>query len=167
MADPGDHVSGNDESEGLDGNEVVDEPAPGGSDSLDDLAAFLMHRTADPGVTDEQRYDPDTNPGGARCTLADDEINVLGPRTPDQWGPQEQALGHGFAGLHTLEEGFERFYGRKAARLHPLTVPKVMVSAPVSAIAMEFGVKGPVFGVIARKYWFMASGSRENCTPSK
>jgi nodulation protein E len=55
--------------------------------------------------------------------------------------------GHGFAGLHTLEEGFERFYGRKAARLHPLTVPKVMVSAPVSAIAMEFGIKGPVFGV--------------------
>jgi hypothetical protein len=56
MADPGDHVSGNDESEGLDGDEAVDEPAPGGSDSLDDLAAFLMHRTADPGVTDEQRY---------------------------------------------------------------------------------------------------------------
>ena len=56
-------------------------------------------------------------------------------------------FGHGFAGLHTLEAGFERFYGQKAARLHPLTVPKVMVSAPVSSIAMEFGVKGPVFGV--------------------
>jgi hypothetical protein len=25
-------------------------------DSMDDLAAFLMHRTADPGVTDEERY---------------------------------------------------------------------------------------------------------------
>jgi hypothetical protein len=23
---------------------------------MDDLAAFLMHRTADPGVTDEERY---------------------------------------------------------------------------------------------------------------
>ncbi|HWA63212.1 MAG TPA: beta-ketoacyl-[acyl-carrier-protein] synthase family protein [Caulobacteraceae bacterium] len=56
-------------------------------------------------------------------------------------------FGQGFAGLHTLEAGFERFYGQKAARLHPLTVPKVMVSAPVSAIAIEFGVKGPVFGV--------------------
>jgi hypothetical protein len=25
-------------------------------DSVDDLAAFLVHRTADPGVTDEERY---------------------------------------------------------------------------------------------------------------
>jgi len=56
MADSGNHVSGNDESEDLDDNEVVDEPAPGGSDSMDDLAAFLMHRTTDPEVTDDQRY---------------------------------------------------------------------------------------------------------------
>jgi nodulation protein E len=56
-------------------------------------------------------------------------------------------LGHGFAGIHTLEAGFERFYGQKAARIHPLTVPKVMVSAPVSAVAMEFKVRGPVFAV--------------------
>ncbi|MCU1655392.1 MAG: hypothetical protein JWO57_48 [Pseudonocardiales bacterium] len=26
------------------------------SDSLDDLAAFLMHRTEDPGVTDAERF---------------------------------------------------------------------------------------------------------------
>jgi hypothetical protein len=56
MADSGNHVSGNDESEDLDDNEVVDQPAPGGSDSMDDLAAFLMHRTTDPEVTDDQRY---------------------------------------------------------------------------------------------------------------
>ena len=56
-------------------------------------------------------------------------------------------LGHGFAGIHSLETAFERFYGRKAEKLHPLTVPKVMVSAPVSAVAMTFGVKGPVFAV--------------------
>jgi hypothetical protein len=48
-------VSVNDESEGRDAS-VADGPAPGGSDSLDDLAAFLMHRTADPGVTEEERY---------------------------------------------------------------------------------------------------------------
>jgi nodulation protein E len=56
-------------------------------------------------------------------------------------------LGHGFAGIHTLEVGFERFFGQKASRMHPLTVPKVMVSAPVSAVAMEFKVRGPVFAV--------------------
>ncbi len=56
-------------------------------------------------------------------------------------------LGHGFAGIHTLEANYERFYGRKTPRVHPLTVPKVMVSAPVSAVSIEFGVRGPVFAV--------------------
>jgi nodulation protein E len=56
-------------------------------------------------------------------------------------------MGHGFAGIHTLETSFERFYGQKAARMHPLTVPRVMVSAPVSAVAMEFKIRGPVFSV--------------------
>ncbi len=56
-------------------------------------------------------------------------------------------LGHGFAGIHTLESSYERFYGQRLGKLHPLSVPKVMVSAPVSAVAMEFGVKGPVFAV--------------------
>jgi nodulation protein E len=56
-------------------------------------------------------------------------------------------FGHGMGGIHTLETGFERFYGKKNARLHPLTVPKVMHSAPVSAIAIEFGIRGPVFAV--------------------
>ena len=55
-------------------------------------------------------------------------------------------FGHGFGGLTTLEASYERFYGQKA-RFHPLSVPKVMVSAPVSAVAMEFGVRGPVFAV--------------------
>lgn len=54
-------------------------------------------------------------------------------------------MGSGIGGLHTLEKGYERFYGMKAEKLHPLTVPKVMVSAPVSAIAIEFGITGPVF----------------------
>ena len=56
-------------------------------------------------------------------------------------------LGHGFAGIHTLEAAYERFYGQRLGKLHPLSVPKVMVSAPVSAVAMEFGVRGPVFAI--------------------
>jgi nodulation protein E len=56
-------------------------------------------------------------------------------------------FGHGLGGLATLEKAFERFYGLKTAKVHPQTVPRSMVSAPVSAIAMEFGVEGPVFAV--------------------
>lgn len=56
-------------------------------------------------------------------------------------------FGHGMGGIHTLEAGYERFYGQRSTRVHPLTVPRCMVSAPVSAIAMAFGIEGPVFAV--------------------
>jgi nodulation protein E len=54
-------------------------------------------------------------------------------------------MGNGIGGLRTLEKAYERLFGMKATKVHPLTIPRVMVSAPVSAIAIEFGVTGPVF----------------------
>lgn len=54
-------------------------------------------------------------------------------------------LGHGQGGQETLEKAYERFFGLKSPRVHPSTVPKIMVSGGVSAIAMQFGVHGPVF----------------------
>jgi hypothetical protein len=69
-----------------------------------------------PGVEGAEAYNPQTNPGGVRCTLADYMINVFGQRPQSSWGAVEQQLGHGFAGrpvgnvgvqygLHALEEG--------------------------------------------------------------
>jgi hypothetical protein len=69
-----------------------------------------------PGVASAEAYNPETNPGGVRCTLADYMFNVFGPRPEKLWGPVERQLGHGFAGrpvgnvgvqygLHALEEG--------------------------------------------------------------
>jgi Tannase-like family of unknown function (DUF6351) len=51
------------------------------------------------GVPSSEVYNPETNPGGVRCTLADYMINVFGPRPESLWGPVEKKLGHGFAGL--------------------------------------------------------------------
>ncbi len=59
------------------------------------------------GVPANQTYNAQTNPGGVRCTLADYMINVLGPRPPDQWGPVEQELGRGFAGLPLDDVGVQ------------------------------------------------------------
>ncbi|HZZ37016.1 MAG TPA: beta-ketoacyl synthase N-terminal-like domain-containing protein, partial [Caulobacteraceae bacterium] len=56
-------------------------------------------------------------------------------------------MGHGMPGMQTLETAYERAYGMKTTKVHPLTIPRVMVSAPVSAIAMEFTIRGPVFAV--------------------
>ncbi len=50
------------------------------------------------GVTAAQRYDPQSNPRGTRCTLADYMINVFGPRPQSAWGNVEKKIGHGFAG---------------------------------------------------------------------
>src|SRR5579884_3787627 len=48
-----------------------------------------------PGVESGEAYNPETNPTGTRCTLADYMINVFGPRVESSWSPVEQALGHG------------------------------------------------------------------------
>lgn len=65
-----------------------------------------------PGLDDEQVYDPDTNPTGVRCTLQDYMINVFGPRRPEDWGPVEQELGRGFAGVPLDNVGVQ--YGLEA-----------------------------------------------------
>src|SRR5260221_6616085 len=54
-------------------------------------------------------------------------------------------FGHGLGGLATLETGYERFFGLKSPRMHPSTVPKVIVSAGVSAAAMAFDIRVSVF----------------------
>jgi nodulation protein E len=54
-------------------------------------------------------------------------------------------LGHGQGGQESLEKGYERFFGMKSQRVHPASVPKIMVSGAVSGVAMQFGVHGPVF----------------------
>jgi Tannase-like family of unknown function (DUF6351) len=51
------------------------------------------------GVASSEIYNPETNPEGVRCTLADYMINVFGPRPERLWGAVEKKIGHGFAGL--------------------------------------------------------------------
>ncbi len=59
------------------------------------------------GVSAGERYDPSTNPEGARCTLADYMINVLGPRPRRIWSPQEKAIGHGFGAIPLSDVGVQ------------------------------------------------------------
>jgi len=71
------------------------------------------------GVPASDVYNAQSNPSGVRCTLADYMINVFGPRTPDEWGPVEQQLGHGFAGLPIDNVGVE--YGLNALKAGTIT----------------------------------------------
>jgi Tannase-like family of unknown function (DUF6351) len=69
-----------------------------------------------PGLEASETYNPTSNPGGVRATLADYMVNVFGRRPQSAWEPVEKKLGHGFAdrpvgnvgeqyGLHLLLEG--------------------------------------------------------------
>jgi nodulation protein E len=68
------------------------------------------------------------------------DLHALGPRAAT-------ILGVGVGGIVTLNECFRRVYAEGAKRLHPFTVPKLMISAPMSHISMEHGITGPSFTV--------------------
>jgi nodulation protein E len=56
-------------------------------------------------------------------------------------------VGTGSGGHTTIDESFHRLYASGAARLHPLTIPKAMISAPASQVSIFCGIKGPVFSI--------------------
>jgi nodulation protein E len=56
-------------------------------------------------------------------------------------------IGASIGGMTTIDEGFHRIYAEGAKRLHPFTVPKMMISAAMSHITMDHGITGPSFTV--------------------
>jgi hypothetical protein len=84
-------------------------------------AQFHVVVPTDPcdGVTDAERYDPASNPGGVRCSILDAAINVFGPRQPEVWSPIEQQLGRGFAGSPIDNVGVQ--YGLSALERGQIT----------------------------------------------
>lgn len=64
------------------------------------------------GITAAEVYNPSTNIGGVRCSIADLGVNVFGQRPQEVWTANEQALGHGFAGIAVDNTGVQ--YGLSA-----------------------------------------------------
>jgi 3-oxoacyl-[acyl-carrier-protein] synthase II len=52
-------------------------------------------------------------------------------------------LGTGMGGATTLDESYKEVYEKKAARLKPTTVLRVMNNAPTAHISLAWGFKGP------------------------
>ncbi len=55
--------------------------------------------------------------------------------------------GVGSGGNATIEEGYGRLFDKKASTVHPLTIPKMMVSAAPSHLSMMLGVRGMAFAI--------------------
>jgi nodulation protein E len=56
-------------------------------------------------------------------------------------------IGTGVAGQLSQDEAYHRLYGENAARLHPFTIPRLMVNAVASHVSMDLKVRGPSFAV--------------------
>ncbi|MDZ4736667.1 MAG: beta-ketoacyl-[acyl-carrier-protein] synthase family protein [Rhodospirillaceae bacterium] len=56
-------------------------------------------------------------------------------------------LGSGIGGQTTIDEGYQRLYGDNVPRVHPLTIPRLMINAPASHLSIEYGITGPSFVV--------------------
>jgi len=56
-------------------------------------------------------------------------------------------VGTGVGGQNTMDDQYLRLYGQNSPRVHPLTVPRLMVNAAVSNVSMDLGLKGPTYSV--------------------
>jgi nodulation protein E len=56
-------------------------------------------------------------------------------------------LGSGIGGQTTIDEGYQKLYGDNVTRVHPFTIPRLMINAPVSHLSIAYGVTGPSFVV--------------------
>ena len=109
-----------------------------------------------PGVPAEQNYNAETNPGGVRCTLADYMINVFGPRPEELWTPQEQAVGHGFAGLPLDNVGVQ--FGLKALEKGQIT--------PAQFVDLNAKIGGVDIDINPTAERFAADAARARATPT-
>lgn len=102
-------------------------------------ALFANRSDPDSGcsVPVEQRYDAATNPGGARCTLQDYYVSLLGRRAPSQWSEPEQRIGMGFAKLPYDNVGVQ--YGLEALQSGLITAEQfVDLNEKVGGIDIDF-----------------------------
>ena len=56
-------------------------------------------------------------------------------------------VGTGVGGQNTQDAQYFKLYAENAKKLHPLTIPRLMVNAAASHVSMDLGLKGPTYSV--------------------
>ncbi|CAK0758360.1 Nodulation protein E [uncultured Gammaproteobacteria bacterium] len=56
-------------------------------------------------------------------------------------------IGSGVGGQHSLDDSYRKLYGENATRVHPFTIPRLMINCGTSHITMDLGLTGPAFTV--------------------
>lgn len=104
-------------------------------------------------------FDPSTHFPPAQLTLLDrvsqfallaaaEAITQSGLAFDDGYaGRAAVVIGTGVGGECARDEQSRRLYRDNAERVHPMSIVRVMPSAPASHVGMQFGLKGPAFAV--------------------
>jgi len=80
----------------------------------------------------------------AREATEQARLDTLGAR--DRIGV---VIGTGLGGADTLDSSYERLYGQRNSRLHPLTIPRIMYNAATSAVSIRHRALGPSFAIVS------------------
>ena len=56
-------------------------------------------------------------------------------------------IGSAGGGLHTTDDTYREVYEARKSRVHPFVVPRLMLNAAASHVAISFGLQGPVYAV--------------------
>jgi nodulation protein E len=56
-------------------------------------------------------------------------------------------IGTGSGGQSTLDAAYLKLYGESGDKLHPLSIPRLMVNAAASQVSIDLGLKGPAWTV--------------------
>ncbi|MDQ6995917.1 MAG: beta-ketoacyl-ACP synthase II [Mariprofundus sp.] len=79
----------------------------------------------------------------AREAMADSGLDI----SQQQTDRTATIVGSAIGGNTTVDDGYKKLYGDGNPRVNPMTIPRVMISAPPSQISMELGLRGPTFAV--------------------
>ena len=88
--------------------------------------------------------------------------------TPETSARTAVVLGSAIGGQSSQDAEFQELYLRGKNRVHPLTIPRVMMNAGASHVCMDFGITGPAMTVstacsssnhaIGQAFWMLRSG---------
>jgi nodulation protein E len=83
-------------------------------------------------------------------------------------GETASIVASGIGGWDTIDTAYSRLMVEKKPRVHPFTVPRMMISAAASQVSMKYGLRGPTFCVssacssanhaMGEAYWMVRTG---------
>lgn len=79
----------------------------------------------------------------ARAAVADSGLTL----DPSLLNQTATIVGTAAGGQATVDAAYLRLYGENISKMHPLTIPRYMLSAAASHISMDFGLRGPTYAV--------------------